>query len=463
MHEKRETKKPTILWVINTGFRNGANNVVETFAQKVPEMINFDQDFLCFDSEGSAVDDMRKVTGKKGHYISINDIVNNPKKAEEIIKKINPDFVHLNTEAASKLSPLLKKLQIPHVLEFHGGNRLDKLLGMVEKYFGGAKTTLEEVSMEFQSPDALVSPAKVVYNEKHYGKLIGYSDKVVIYNGIKDLKPISDSLPSKEAIREKWGYKPEDNIVLVPGNVEPRKGQDLALVEFNSLLKEGAIPKDTKMFIVGYRTKSFDSPLEAEFVNRIRDYIKNENLENNIKMIPVQPNLWEFYKMSDSALLPTRSELIPLTVVEARQFKLPVIVSSLVGTPEQINSFEDGILTNTPPYEGSYEKERWFKPDYENIPGTIPLKEAMKLIINDDGTLKKKFYENGNKRDKVQFSIDTMCKDYAQLVNRIIMRKNREKSRLNDNRPILSRSKSESSIKMLLDNKKSKRNMSMTI
>lgn len=458
-----KSKNPAIMWVINSGLRNGANNVVQTFAENVPKMLNFDQTFLCFDQEGPAVEEMRVITGKKGYHVSIHDIVNNPQKVEELIKNANPAFIHLNTESASKLSPIIKKLGIPHVLEFHGGNKLDKLLGMVEKYFGGEKTTYKELSKQFQSPDALISPAKVVFDDTHYGKLIGYSDKVVIYNGIKDLQPISDSLPSKDEIRKKWGYKTEDNIILVPGNVEPRKGQDLAVFEFNCLLKENKIPKDTKMLIVGYRTKGFDSPLENEFINEVRDYIKQNNLENNIKMIPAQPNLWEFYKMSDSALLPTRSELIPLTVVEARYFKLPVIVSSLVGTPEQIDSFKDGILTNTPPYEGSYDKERWFKPEYEKTPGTVPLKEALEIVINDNGDLKKKFYENGHKRDIVQFSIQTMCKDYAKLVTRIIERKNRQKTRLNDNRPIISRSATKITGEILETKKQSRIDRAMTM
>lgn len=435
--------KPTIMWVLNSGLRNGANNVVQTFAENVPEKLGFKSTFLCFDSEGLAVEDMRKITKTKGVHVTYADVENNPEKVKEEIKKIKPDFVHLNTESSSILSPILKDLNIPHILEFHGGPKVTEMLDVIEKYFGGKKQTFAEISKLYHSPDAVLSPAAVVFDKEHYAKVTSFAEKHIIYNGIKDLKPTIDSLPSKNEIREKWGYKPDDNIMLVPGNVEPRKGQDLALIEFNNLLKSEQIPKDTKMFIVGYRTENYDSILEKEFVDKVKDYIKDEALENNVKLITAQPNLWEFYKMSDSALLPTRNELIPLTVIEAREFGLPVIVSSLAGTPEEIDNFKDGILTQAPSPKGAFEKDRWFKSEYEKTKGAVPLRDAMVAVINDNGELKKNFYEVGHKRDGEQFSVEKMCSDYAKIVRNIIKRKTIEKIAMTSNSPRFSRSKSD--------------------
>ena len=135
------------------------------------------------------------------------------------------------------------------------------------------------------------------------------------------LKPITKSkLKLKNELRI-----PKKNIVFGSiGRFHPQKGFDLILKKF----KEEA-PRDSTLILIGNG--------HVEFKKKIKNY-------RNIILLGHINNVSNYYNLFDVAVFASRWETFGFTLVEAMQFKLPIVSSIHIGNQDWIKKFKIKIF-----------------------------------------------------------------------------------------------------------------------
>lgn len=138
----------------------------------------------------------------------------------------------------------------------------------------------------------------------------------------------------REKLREKYGFKPDDFIVVHIGHREMNRGLDV-LLELSRLMQDTKI----KIFIV---LSSKKAKKEINFENE------------NIKIIDEYiEDIYEVYALSDVYIFPIKQKSsaidTPLSILEAKEMSLPIITSDfksireiLVGYPATYFLNRDG-------------------------------------------------------------------------------------------------------------------------
>jgi glycosyltransferase involved in cell wall biosynthesis len=110
---------------------------------------------------------------------------------------------------------------------------------------------------------------------------------------------------TKDVLRRKLGFSPQDKIVLFVGRFVPKKGFDEALA---------ACDREYKIVFVGGEMPAHRPPHNAVFLGRLD-----------------QSSLAEVYQEADIFLLPSHDEGFPLSMQEAMACGLPVITTRDTG------------------------------------------------------------------------------------------------------------------------------------
>jgi L-malate glycosyltransferase len=107
------------------------------------------------------------------------------------------------------------------------------------------------------------------------------------------------------------------------------KGVDILLDAFNKVSK---IDKSVFLLIIGDGHKQ----------KAIKEFIKSTDIPS--KLINSKLNIFDYYKLMDIVVLPSRIDPFPLVMLEAGLMKLPFIGSRVDGIAEIIEHRKDGLL-----------------------------------------------------------------------------------------------------------------------
>jgi glycosyltransferase involved in cell wall biosynthesis len=148
--------------------------------------------------------------------------------------------------------------------------------------------------------------------------------------------------------------------LLFLGRLHFKKGLDRILKVLPSVVK--SFP-DVLLTIVG------DGSPEFELL--LRSVIKAQGLENSVMMTGRLDDMvkWGAYASAEVFLLPSRQENFAITVAEAMQMSVPIIISNKVNTWPYVTDAGAGLVL-----------------DEEHIEGR--LEEAILLLLQDCGTLR---------------------------------------------------------------------------
>lgn len=177
--------------------------------------------------------------------------------------------------------------------------------------------------------------------------------------------------------------QPYSKKILSIGSLIPRKGIDLLLIAAKKVLSEH---NDWQWKLIG----------SGEMKNQVLSFIKSEKLEDRfILQASVSSNLNTEYASASFFVLSSRSETLPMVLLEAMSFGLPCISFDCPSGPSAIiNSDDNGILV---------EKENAEK-----------LALAISSLIIDDEK-RKKMGENALESSK-SFSPDLVFKLWVDKV-----------------------------------------------
>lgn len=160
----------------------------------------------------------------------------------------------------------------------------------------------------------------------------GVSEKgfVTVPNGVAPRR----NSPGRAAARTALGLQPEDLVVLSTGRLTLMKGQRY-LIEAAALLK----PDYPKLQVVILGEGDLHQELEILVAERcLTGTVHLPGHRNDARML---------LDAADVFALPSRSEGMPLALIEAMEAGLPVVATQVIGSTEVVAHGESGLLVPT--------------------------------------------------------------------------------------------------------------------
>ena len=151
----------------------------------------------------------------------------------------------------------------------------------------------------------------------------------VIHNGLDDINVKYNKKEARKVL------KISDNAVVFVsvGRLDPPKDPLTTLLAFSELV--GSCDKrDIFLFFVG----------DGTLKEKIQLEINKRNLQYNVFITGFQSDVDVYLAASDVFILSTKKEGLPISILEAMKYSLPVIASSVDGIPEEIIHGQNGFL-----------------------------------------------------------------------------------------------------------------------
>jgi len=129
--------------------------------------------------------------------------------------------------------------------------------------------------------------------------------------------------------------------------LEERKGH-IWLLEAIKKIKETNTNIDTSPFFI------FEGNGGSYTI--LNNYIKDNKLEDYVKIFKEIPNIFNLINASDTIILPSIfMEDFPNVIIEAMSLGKPVIGTKIAGIPEQINHYKNGCLVKPKDSDALYD------------------------------------------------------------------------------------------------------------
>jgi 1,2-diacylglycerol 3-alpha-glucosyltransferase len=248
------------------------------------------------------------------------------------LKKFKPDIIHVHTPFAVGWEAVMgaKLFKIPLIGEHH--TFYDHYLKHIHFEYGWTKHFSWKITTGYYNRcDLVVSPSKSLADSLVDS---GLKKPVrVIPNSIDTelFSPISE----EEKIKYKKKYGINGLSIVYMGRISYEKSIDKVILSFEKILKKDEF-KDTKLVIIG------DGPEK----DNLKALAKKLNIEKNIIWTGVLRNeeLAKTMACNDVFITASKSENMPLSVLEAMACGLPVIAVSENGLQEIIKDNYNGYL-----------------------------------------------------------------------------------------------------------------------
>jgi len=237
-------------------------------------------------------------------------------------------------------------------------------------------------SMALKRIDRVVAVSNAVSNDLVKRGL--KKEKITtIYNGLKICdNPITYD---NSRIRPKCGLSNDSFVIGTVGRLTKIKGHYYLIKAMPFILKEIT---NCQLVIAG------DGPLKEDLKNLIEEL----NLTPNIKIIGYIQDIDQFLSMINLFILPSISEGLPISLLEAMALGKPALCSAVGGIPEVITSLNYGILF--PPADH------------------ISIADAVKNIFKDQERMNE-IAVAGSRLIKEKFSSTIMAKQYSMLYSNL--------------------------------------------
>ncbi len=313
-------------------------------------------------------------------------------KAIDIIKKLNLDIIHSQTEfgIGTFARIVAKKYHIPLVHTYHTMYE-DCGYYITKGYFPKiSKRLIKRFTLFYcdKTVDELIVPTYKTYKlfkDKYKVK----RDISIIETGIDIKKFNLNKKINKDIERKKLGLSKNDFVLLSLGRIAKEKNLDFLIESMNNFKNT-----NIKLLIIG------NGPYEKKLKKDVIKY----NLNNNIifkKKVPWNL-VYKYYKLSDLFVTASHSETQGLTVLEALSLGTPVVCIN-------DDSFKNVVINNI---NGKIFKN---KKEFTNIINTL----------YKDKKLLNKFINNATITGEC-FSTDKFCDRIIKVYKKAINNKNKE-------------------------------------
>lgn len=142
-----------------------------------------------------------------------------------------------------------------------------------------------------------------------------------------------DEIQKKSIQGESFDTKFDGIKILTVGRLSIEKGQDIIPKIVKQLREEN---KKVKWYLIG----------DGDLRKSIEEDIKKYRLEDDLILLGSKNNPYSYMKDCDIYVQPSRNECYCTTVTEAKCFKIPIVVTDVNGTNEQINNYSNGLIVD---------------------------------------------------------------------------------------------------------------------
>lgn len=363
--------KKKILIITQNSEISGGPRIANSIIKNLRCAINF---YVFYPKKGSASEELKKY--KDVHILYPNKKLKSALSLilyiKNLIKKINPDIIHIHgTRAALWVkscfmlgAPKKKTIYTLHGIHFIRRNKLKKLIML----------NIEKFTNKFI--DVLVCVSKNDYNITNKLRLIKNDRIILIRNGINSNHVNRNK--DEKFIRKKFGIK---NQFIISTICRLHYQKDVqTLIKSIKLLEN----ENLRCLIVG------DGPerLKLEVLtNKLK-------INNKVLFLGEYKNIPKILSATDIFVLSTKWEGLPLTILEAMVAKKPVIGSNVDGVNELIINNKTGLL-----FELGNSKE---------------LAKKILIFIKNK-KMRDELSKNAYNLVKKRYSIDHMINDYKTL------------------------------------------------
>lgn len=306
-----------ILQVINCLKPGGAENIAKTLALNSRNKITF---LVLYKKLNNNYEKELSKKGIKIYSLDGGKFFNfkTQIKIFRIIKKINPDIIHTHLDGLVYIFLPAKFLRrkIIHTIHSEFENRADVRKRIINFLAFHTRVTAVGVSNNIKRK-----------TERTYGlKNIAQVNNGIIKN--------AHGIVNKSKIRKKYHLPERKKILINVGNLKPVKNQPELIKIFSKLLKTR---DDLFLLIVG------DGELKDDLL-KTADSLKLSR--RNFKIISDCDNPARLLAASDYFVLTSKSEGLPLVILEAMAAKLPIITTPAGGIAEIIFQKKNGFIIN---------------------------------------------------------------------------------------------------------------------
>ncbi len=363
----RPGKKAHVLQLLLSLEVGGAERIVLNIMEKNNSPV-FDYTACCLDSKGAYAKKLESI-GQKVILLKRKPGIDwsMPFKLARLVCREKIDIIHAHGETPWFYAALASALfggRVKCITTVHGWDRMNP-----------AKRRLWKILSAFTFKVAAVS--RKLFHVLNNSNYVSAKKLTIIINGI-DISGIA--LHEKQS-RRKWEIARDAKVIGTVSRIEPIKNHVLLLHAMKRLLQTG---KKLKLVIVG------DGPDGKE----IRNLARKLNIRDNVIFTGERTDAIGFYSLFDVFVLPSLSEGISMTILEAMCQNIPVVASDIDGNREIIDNGINGFL-----FESEDEKD---------------LVRVISYVLDNPGISRKaalRAYEYVKNR----FSFERMIKEYEKI------------------------------------------------
>lgn len=295
-----------ILYLLQSTRFSGAENVVCQIISMLKNKSDFEMIYCSPDGQIRESLNERNIPFEPIKEFSVKEV-------KRVINKYNPDIIHAHDRSACVTAAMASK-NIPIVAHIHVNNNsgiVSFLKNVVLTWFARKYRHIFWVSDS-------------AYDGFQFKSIINKKSSV-LYNVI-DMKSLSEKADSDVA---EYDY----NIVYV-GRVSYQKNPERLMKVLHSVIQKKS---DVKVAIVG----------NGEYEQFVVDYIKNNNLNNNIDYLGYSNNPLKIIRSSNVLVMTSRFEGTPMVALEAQCLGVPIVSTPVDGMKKVVQNGENGYLTDS--------------------------------------------------------------------------------------------------------------------
>ena len=237
-----------------------------------------------------------------------------------LIKKEKPDILHLHSSKAGtigRLAAVALREKTKVIFTVHGWAFTD-----------GVPSKSKRCVYRFV--EKLVSPLTTLFIcVSNYDKKIGIRDKVLT----KQSKVVVVHNGSPEPPKKYVNFSVHNPVRLVMiARFSSQKNQRMLINAMSNLNKEL-----WNLTFVG----------DGETLNQCKELVKKLNLNSNINFVGFKDDISQYLIENDVYILTSFYEGLPISIIEAMSYGLPVVASNVGGNSELVKSEVNGYLINS--------------------------------------------------------------------------------------------------------------------
>lgn len=170
------------------------------------------------------------------------------------------------------------------------------------------------------------STARYLVEKQKYQK-----NKVYLLPNGADEKAFYPDAGARQAMRQKYGYTPENTVFISVARLAPVKAPLALLQAFRNVLR--SFPS-ARLVYVG------EGPERAQ----LEAFVRQNGMETTVLLAGEQSNINEWLNMADVFVLPSVEESLPLALLEALRVGLPCLVSDTGDMPLWVEHGKNGFV-----------------------------------------------------------------------------------------------------------------------